>query len=149
MRIRTDVRLAVFAIALGVFVAGCTGTRNVSDRDIKAIGLEGLIGLVEHQNEAPKKRRLLLLDSRSGPKYHAAHIPGARHMRTSDINAELGRDPTIEAYKKIVVYADNPGSASSKALVKLLMSQRYDDVRLFPGGLDAWRAAGLPVAQAE
>lgn len=146
MRMQTSVRFAALAALIAVFVTGCAGTRNVSDRDINTIDLETLIGLIERQENNPGKRKLLLLDSRAEPKFNAGHIPGARHMLTSGINPALGRDPSIEAYDEIVVYADHPGSASSKALVKLMMSLRYDDVRLFPGGLESWKRAGLRVA---
>ncbi|USN99461.1 MAG: rhodanese-like domain-containing protein [Phycisphaeraceae bacterium] len=132
--------------AIVLAAAGCTGTRNVSDRDIESIDLEGLMGLIDHQNEEPGKHRLLLLDSRPDARYAGGHIPNARHLQTSDINAELGRDPAIDAYDDIVVYADNPGSASAKALAKLMMSLRYDGIRWFAGGLDTWSSAGLPVA---
>ncbi len=128
-----------------LMLCGCTGIRNVSDRDIQMIDLEKVLALIDRQEEHPDEPRLLLLDSRAEKKYRAGHIPGARHMLTADVNPEFGRDPAIDVYDRIVIYADNPGSASAKALAKLLMSLRYDGVRLFPGGLRAWKNAGLPI----
>lgn len=138
--------MTAFAVLVALLAAGgCTGTRNVSDRDLETIDLDGVLKLMELQRAHPDEHRLLLLDSRSEKKYLDWHLPGARHMLTADVNPELGRDPAIDAYDRIVVYADNPGSASAKALAKLLMSLRYDGVRVFPGGLQAWRRAGLDV----
>ncbi len=144
MRNRTAL-LLLASIAACITLSGCMGTRNVSDRDLETISLEKVLKLIERQKAHPDEHRLLLLDSRAAQRYRDGHIPGARNMLTADVNPTLGRDPAIDAYDRIVVYADNPGSASAKALAKLLMSLRYDGVRLFPGGLRAWKRAGLPV----
>lgn len=143
--LRTYSLPALLVVAL---LAGCVGPRKVSDRDIKTIDLSTLMALVERQAQEPGRARLLLIDSRARSSYDTARIPGAVSMLLSDIDPEMGRDPRIEAYDEIVVYGDNPGTASSKALTKRLMRLRYKNVRLFAGGLDAWRRAGLAVEPA-
>ncbi len=129
--------------------AGCFGERRVDDDDIDLISLDRVAALHAKQNAEPKKRHLILLDARSDQRYTAGHIAGAEHLQISDVNTDLGRDPRIESYDNIVVYADNPGSASSRALTKRLLRIRYDDVYMFPGGLDAWVRAGLPTESGE
>lgn len=142
-------RVVAFPIVLALVLAGCTGPRSVSDKDIDTIDLEGVLTLVQKQERKPNKKKLLLIDSRSQRRFETSHIAGARNILLSAVNPDLGRDPSISAYDEIIVYADNPGSASAKAMVKRMLRMRYDDVRLFPGGLEAWRAAGLPVAGTE
>jgi rhodanese-related sulfurtransferase len=129
-------------------LGGCMGPRKVSDRDIEVVDLNRVLELIENQRRSPEDRELLLIDSRSRSSFESGHIPGARHLPLQEIDPELGRDPEIESYDDIVVYADNPGSPTSKAVAKRLMRLRYDDVRLFAGGLEAWLDAGLPVEDA-
>lgn len=125
--------------------AGCIGPRKVSDKDIESIDLPGLLALVDRQQREPDRNRLLLIDPRSELSFQRGHLPGAWNILLSYINPELGRDPQIEAYDHIVVYGDNPGTASAKAMVKRLLRIRYKGVRWFPGGLEEWQRAGLPV----
>lgn len=129
--------------------AGCFGERRVDDDDIDLISLDRVAALHAKQAAEPNKRHLLLLDARSDQRYTAGHIAGAEHLQISGVNTTLGRDPRIESYENIVVYADNPGSASSRALTKRLLRIRYDDVYMFAGGLDAWARAGLPTETGE
>lgn len=128
---------------------GCFGERRVDDDDIDLISLDRVAALHTKQQAEPGKRHLILLDARSSQRYTAGHIAGAEHLQITDVNTDLGRDPRIESFENIVVYADNPGSASSKALTKRLLRIRYDDVYMFPGGFDAWSRAGLPTESGE
>jgi len=136
--------LGACVLLVPVFTAGCFGQATPDDGDIDLISLDRLTQLYAKQQSEPESRRLLLLDARSAQAYSAGHIAGAEHMQLSDIDPDLGRDPRIEAYKNIVVYADNPGSATSPAVTKRLLRLRYDDVYMFAGGFDAWVEAGLP-----
>jgi rhodanese-related sulfurtransferase len=132
-------------LVVALISAGCVGPRKVSDKDIETIDLPGLLALVDRQKNEPDKKRLLLIDPRSELSFQRGHLPGAWNLLLSQVDPELGRDPRIEAYDSIVVYGDNPGSASAKAMVKRLLRMRYKGVRWFPGGLEAWRSGGLPV----
>lgn len=138
----------VFACFLGL-AGGCMGPRKVSDKDIKAVSISQVIESVESQRREPSERVLLLLDSRPSAKYRAGHLPGAENMLLSGIDPNKKRDKRLDSYDKIVVYADNPGSASAKGLVKRLLTMRYDDVRLFAGGYDQWVKSGLDVEKSE
>ena len=132
-------------VAAGLLLVSCTGPRRVSDKDIQALSIGQLLRLVENQQNEPDERKLLLIDTRPTDDFEAGHLPGAENMRLSDINPERKRDERIDDFDEIVVYADNPGSASARAVVKRMLSMRYDDVRLFPGGYDQWVKAGLDV----
>lgn len=140
--------LAVFFV-VSILVSGCVGPRRVSDRDIRVVSMSQVAGLMESQTTHPGERRLLLIDSRAKAKYDAGHLPGARHMLLSAVDPEMKRDKWMDSFDDIVIYADDPGSASSRALVKRMLRMRYDDVRLFPGGFSQWTKAGLPVETGE
>ena len=105
--------------------------------------------LMDGQRNEPGERLLLILDSRAEAKYAEAHLPGAKHLLLSGVDPNMKRDKWMDSFEEIVVYADNPGSASARALVKRMLRMRYDNVRLFPGGFDQWSKAGLPVEAGE
>lgn len=130
-------------------VAGCVGPRKVSDKDIKAVSMAQVLSLVETQEREADERVLLLIDARTAAKYAAGHLPGAEHHLLSAFDPSKKRDKRLDSYDKIVVYADNPGSASAKGIVKRMLALRYDDVRLFAGGYDQWTRSGLDVEVGE
>ena len=140
--------LLAFACFLGL-AAGCMGPRKVSDKDIKAVSISRVLELVESQRGDPGERKLLLIDSRASAKYRAGHLPGAENILLSGIDPNKKRDKRMDSYDEIVVYADNPGSASARGLVKRMLVMRYDDVRLFAGGYDQWVTSGLDVEKSE
>ncbi|GIW74061.1 MAG: hypothetical protein KatS3mg103_0583 [Phycisphaerales bacterium] len=44
-----------------------------------------------------------------------------------------------------MVYAEGPGSVTSRAMTKRLLVLGYDQARLFAGGLVEWADAGFPI----
>jgi rhodanese-related sulfurtransferase len=135
-------------VFVSLLLAACTGPRRVSDKDIEVVAIGQVLRLVESQQREPDERKLLLIDARSAQAFEAGHLPGAENIRLPEIDPERKRDKRLDSYDEIVVYADNPGSASARALVKRMLRIRYDDVRLFPGGYDQWVKAGLDVETA-
>ena len=97
---------------------------------------------------ADKPKGVLVMDTRPEDAFAAGHIPGARNLRLRDISGER-RDPRLESYKTIIVYADNPGSASAIAMTKRLLSLDYTDVRLMEEGFEGWSSRGLPVERSD
>ncbi|WP_225847351.1 sulfurtransferase [Streptomyces sp. HPF1205] len=100
------------------------------------------------------------------PEYAKGHIPGARYV---DMDAELagapgprGRHPLpdaeafgaamrkagVGADSDVVVYDDGNGWGPARAWW-LLRWAGHERVRVLDGGLDAWRAAGLPLSTEE
>lgn len=68
-------------------------------------------------------------------------IPGS--ILVDDI-AELALDRGVE----IVVYCDCPNDASAAVTARKLKEQGYRRVRPLAGGVEAWRAEGLPIDRA-
>ena len=86
-----------------------------------------------------------VLDARAEGFYGQGHVPGARNLPASaedfDVPAailELPKDRTF------VVYCEGGDCQSSLALAKRLHEAGFRDIRVFTGGWDEWRAAGLP-----
>ena len=137
--------LAILAVL--TVLGGCTGAKKVDERDIKRVStgeLQRLVAQASAQDGA-----LILLDARSEADFRAAHLPGARNLRPAQVDPELGRDPAISRHDHIVAYGEHPNSPVAKALTKRLLSARYKGVRLYDGGVRAWRNAGLPVFASE
>ncbi|OLC65190.1 MAG: sulfurtransferase [Betaproteobacteria bacterium 13_1_40CM_4_64_4] len=71
------------------------------------------------------------------------HIPGALHLPLQGFEEhikELPRD------REIILYCSCPNEASAAQVAKLLMNSGFVRVRPLLGGLEAWIAAGHPVA---
>lgn len=139
-----SVRVVALASAAG-FLIGCS---KVSDKDVlkEALDLQDVSKIVQRGEvaSASGKGTTLLLDVRTAEAFATGHIPGARNIRLPQIDAKE-KDPDLDKYKTIIVYDQNRGSASGMAVAKRLLVARYDDVRLFEEGFDAWKRAGLPV----
>jgi rhodanese-related sulfurtransferase len=77
------------------------------------------------------------------PKYYAeGHLPGARNLpldRLEQVLAELALDRT----EPIVTYCTGPTCPNSGVAAARLGQLGYANVRVFKGGKESWREAGL------
>jgi len=127
--------------ALSTSLGGCN--RNVDDSDIKSISITEIRSALDNK----KSDSILFIDSRPPRAYAAEHIPDAINMQITavDINTQyMKRDSRLERYGVLVVYGDDPGTPSAKALTKRLIFVGYDDVRMYFDGLGGWKRAGWP-----
>ncbi len=133
-------RLALAALVVFLpALLGVTGCKSISDRSIESVGFS------EVQRQFLKKDgSVLFVDPRPREEYTAGHIPGAVHLRTTDVDLK-DPDPSLGNYKMLIVYGNNPGSGIAKAMVKQLLTADFKRARWFQGGMDAWREAGMPV----
>ncbi len=93
--------------------------------------------------------RAIFLDARPGERFALAQIDGALNVpadRWQDLCADVL--PWIEG-QKIVVYADagEIDPADDLAGSILARGQPRDSVFIYIGGIEEWRAAGLPVRE--
>lgn len=102
------------------------------------IGLEELRGLLPEN--------ALLIDARHRDSYRRGHLPGARNLPWGDAGKLLPalRDE-VSPQTTLVVYCSGYGCEDSFLLAERLLRDGYRDVRVFEGGVPAWRAAGLPL----
>ncbi|MCW5775577.1 MAG: rhodanese-like domain-containing protein [Phycisphaeraceae bacterium] len=143
VRIRT---IATGAL-LGAALAGCSPTTSDRHLDRTRITADEVRRLTVEAERQP--RAVLLLDTRSEEAFRVGHIPGARRIDLTRLPVRGGRDPEMESFRSLVVYGDNRGTATTRAVGKRLMELEYRNVRWFADGLNAWVAAGYPTTTAE
>ncbi len=96
--------------------------------------------------DAPTLKRWLdedkavLIDIRESDEYVREHIPGSRLVPLSSFDtADFPRD-----HDKVAVFHCNSGNRTSTAAPQIL-GAGFSEVYHLDGGLQAWKAAGLPV----
>ena len=137
--------LVVVGVALGgAGLGGCGTTTSDRHLDRTRISTEEVRQLTLDAERQP--RAVVLLDARSEQEYRAAHIAGARRIDLTRLPVRGGRDPDLESFRNLVVYGNNRGTATAKAVGKRLMELEYKNVRWYADGLDAWIAAGYPTS---
>jgi membrane protein DedA with SNARE-associated domain/rhodanese-related sulfurtransferase len=89
----------------------------------------------------------LIVDVRSTVRQALdGRIPGALSVPTNDIDLTVLGAPDG---REIVVYCACPNEVSAARVAARLRAAGFTRVRPLAGGIDAWRAAGLPVDQAQ
>lgn len=137
--------LFVPGMAVAAVLAGGCESR-MTDASIRMISVEEVRHLTEKAAEGDSEA-VLLIDARPASHYAEIHLPGAVNIPLQQIDPERERDPRIRRYENLVVYGDDPASATARALTKRLMSTGYEGVRMFAGGLAEWRARGYPLEE--
>jgi len=85
--------------------------------------------------------QIILLDVRPAEEYEASHLPQARSIPVTELEARLAELP---ADKEIVAYCRGPYCVFADEAVALLSARGYQARRLAEG-LPEWRLLGLPV----
>ena len=147
-RIPFFVALALLVLGgMSMLMGGCMKS-NISDKKIQYIDLPRAVELYEQQQR--EDDTTLFIDARKPERYAEGHIPGALNMRTPDVDLRYGTDPALERYKHLIVYGENPGTATVNAMAKRLIEVGYNGfvkkrVKVFPGGWREWEITGLPI----
>ncbi|OGR32539.1 MAG: hypothetical protein A2091_06220 [Desulfuromonadales bacterium GWD2_61_12] len=90
----------------------------------------------------------LAVDARAAEQYAAGHLPGAVSLPLESMMAgDNGLATALPAGRTLVVYCSGYGCTDSFDLAVLLLQAGYRDVRVFEGGVPAWREAGLPLVK--
>jgi 3-mercaptopyruvate sulfurtransferase SseA len=134
-RIGTFVLVAVFA----GFLTGCE--RTTRDTDIKLISVSEVKHLVDRKAKG-NQDLVILIDPRPMKYFEAGRLPGAKHLTLPDVPVRATVNPAISRHATIVVYGDDPGSATARGMTKRLMAVGYRGVLLFAGGVKEWAARG-------
>jgi rhodanese-related sulfurtransferase/DNA-binding MarR family transcriptional regulator len=85
--------------------------------------------------------QIVLLDVRPAEEYEASHLPQARSIPVTELEARLAELPVD---KEIVAYCRGPYCVFADEAVALLRTRGYQAHRLAEG-LPDWRALGLPI----
>ncbi|MEQ8843482.1 MAG: rhodanese-like domain-containing protein [Phycisphaerales bacterium] len=140
---------AAALVLAGVLGAASGCNRGITDADIENITLTELRLLRLEQLDNPNQPVLLLIDPRRREAYLDARLPGALHVTLPDLALQAEVDPSVNAYRNIVVYAEGPGAVSGRAMTKRLLVLGYGQTRLFGGGLIEWADAGFAIESGE
>jgi rhodanese-related sulfurtransferase len=85
--------------------------------------------------------QIVLLDVRPAEEYEASHLPQARSIPVTELEARLAELP---ADREIVAYCRGPYCVFADEAVALLRARGYR-ARLLEQGVPEWRTLGLPV----
>jgi rhodanese-related sulfurtransferase len=85
----------------------------------------------------------LLVDIREAPERESGLIPGAAHLPLSALDAMVLDAPPGQP----VIFHCKGGGRTAANAVALQAKVGGRDTYLLKGGIEAWRAAGLPVAR--
>ncbi|MES2474611.1 MAG: YceI family protein [Verrucomicrobiota bacterium] len=90
----------------------------------------------------------LLVDVRLEEEFAACHLPGACNNCTFEV-VFLDRMERVAAdlHRPVCVYGAGAGSLESRMAAEKLCRMGYQVVLEFPGGMEAWKAAGFPVEE--
>lgn len=137
----TLVRLLCGLFLCLTLAGGLTGCHdNLSDRDIETIPLAEVRQLMS------KGGSVALIDPRSPAEFSKGRLPGAMNVTLPEVRDEKDTlDPRLGAYKHLVVYGSDPGSAVARAMTKRLMRAGGKHVKFFSGGISEWIGNGLTV----
>jgi rhodanese-related sulfurtransferase len=101
---------------------------------LQAIGAHELLKLLSDD-------QIILLDVRPAEEYEASHLPQARSIPVTELEARLAELPVD---REIVAYCRGPYCVFADEAVALLRARGYQARRLAEG-LPDWRALGLPI----
>lgn len=91
--------------------------------------------------------RVHLVEALGAPYFADAHLPGALNMPIDRVD-ELAPVLLPDKQALVVVYCSDPTCPHSAVVARRLIELGYADVRTFPGGKQAWAAAGHPLEHA-
>ncbi len=91
---------------------------------------------------AVKKNSAVLMDARPRLKYLAETIPSAMYMLNTELDQLAGRFPA-DKKTPIIVFCGGYSCNKSHTVAKRLVSLGYQNVKVFAGGLPAWKKDGL------
>jgi rhodanese-related sulfurtransferase len=134
-RQRIGVGLVLVALWSLPGMSGCS--TKISDRAVARIS-------TSDAGNRHGRGQALFIDARPAPDFDRGHIAGAVNLRLGDLSYTQ-RDPRLTGRSPLIVYGENPGSASALALAKRMLDLEYEGVEYFEPGYQGWRGAGLPV----
>lgn len=130
-------RLAL-CVAFAGAISGCN--KGTTDKDIVLTQATEVSALRDRLAESPLA--VGIIDPRPAARFAAGHLPGAMNINLPAVPTDAKPDRKLKQFEVLVVYGEDPSSASAKAMTKRLISIGYSDVRFMAGGLEEWRARG-------
>ncbi|MFH1146558.1 MAG: rhodanese-like domain-containing protein [Pseudomonadota bacterium] len=95
-----------------------------------------------------KRQGTVFIDARSPGFYRMEHIAGAISVPQSKFDEVFPRmRQRLPADDRIIVYCSGAACEDSTKIAQRMIFEGFDQVRIFTGGMDEWKKAGLPVEQ--
>jgi hydroxyacylglutathione hydrolase len=116
------------------------GVDNLPGYFTPEVAEEGGVTLQQIIPEAAAAHGAYILDVRNKSEYEDSHIPNAHHIPMGYVPKRLSELPRDQ---QIVVQCG--GGLRSMVVASLLQARGFDVINL-KGGIDAWKKAGLPIA---
>ena len=89
-----------------------------------------------------KKHPIIIIDPRSPDEYMLGHIENAINIPLAQLQEN---DPKLENAKAIFICGRYSEDILAKAACKKLLAFGYDNVKMYKGGLEEWKARQLPI----
>ncbi len=135
-------------LLLGAFAAtppACE--RTTRDTDIKFMSVSEAKNLFDRISRGDATAAMFI-DPRPAKEFAASHIPGARNLTLPQVKPKSKPDPRLMEYTFLIVYGNDPASATARGMTKRLIEVGYDKVRFFAGGLEDWNQRNYPLNKA-
>ncbi|MDD4652318.1 MAG: rhodanese-like domain-containing protein [Methanothrix sp.] len=100
-----------------------------------------LLSVAEYLSKSGQDNNWAIVDARPAQLFAASHIPDALNIPLENIISQMG---IIPAGKKIAVYSTPDANAAFA--VQTLRVYGGREAFVLSGGIDAWKAAGMPLA---
>ena len=89
----------------------------------------------------------LIIDARPETEYNAGHIPGAINHPYSAFDQWVEEFiTTVPPETEIITYCTGPGCAQAEMVGEMLVELGYENITIFPGGVEEWVANQQPMA---
>ena len=117
--------------------------QSLYDRQLRLLYKETVPVIYPQQLQAliKEKKKVFLLDTRSGREYQVSHLPGARFINYETSNAKQVKD--IPKTSPIVVYC--AVGVRSEQIGEKLLAAGYSQVFNLYGGIFQWKNENNPV----
>jgi len=90
------------------------------------------------------RRKAAVLDLRPEDAFKAGHLPGAKHVPSSEIAAKIEK-LKLDRKNPLILVCET-GVSSRKAITEV-QKLGFAEVGALDGGVQAWRAAALPLVK--
>jgi rhodanese-related sulfurtransferase len=90
------------------------------------------------------RRKAAVLDLRPEDAFKAGHLPGAKHIPSSEIAAKIEK-LKLDRKNPLILVCET-GMSSRKAITEV-QKLGFAEVGALDGGVQAWRAAALPLVK--
>ena len=90
------------------------------------------------------RKKAQILDLRADADFQAGHVPNAKRIASDQIPSGIDK-LKLDRKLPLIVVCQNNGAARSA--IKQLETAGFSEVRNLDGGVQAWKAAGLPLAK--